>query len=236
VNANPTISISVSPNDTVCEGVQLTLTASGGVSHLWSNGVTNGIPFAPSTQGYIVQVLDANGCQSDSSVSILVNALPTVTLSLPFDSVCGFTMPVFPIYPLSGGIPSGGAYNGSDVQGTDLVGDIVAGEHFSVVQYIFTDNHGCSNTAADSVYLYNCETGLSDAFKLCFFVYPNPAATILTIVTKVPTTFELTTPKGDIVETYQIEKETTIDISTLRAGVYFIVNKNNGESFPFVKQ
>ncbi|MPM08292.1 hypothetical protein SDC9_54604 [bioreactor metagenome] len=226
VNSIPVLNISVSPNDTLCYDTPLTLTASGAATIQWSNGVQNGIAFIPSSQPYIVTGTDANGCQSDSTINIVVNALPMVSLNLPYDSVCGYSMPVFPTYPLSGGLPQGGAYSGNSVNGSDLIGDIVMGNHYSVVYYTFTDNHGCSSTASDSVYIWDCETGIQQQTTSAISVYPNPATNSIFILHdgKVES-FEIISVDGKTVFTSKTasgELKTEADISHLEKGNYFL--------------
>lgn len=181
VLAQPGISILVLPNDTLCAADTLTLTASGGITQMWSNGVTNGVPFVPLTQPYIVQVLGANGCQSDSAISITVNPLPMVSLNLPFDTVCTEYMPPFPAYPLSGENPAGGIFSGSDVQGSNLIGDGVLGNRTTTVYYTYTNAYGCSASASDLVYLSDCYTGIAFDHNDKIILYPNPASDQLLI-------------------------------------------------------
>ena len=58
----------------VCEGSEVTLTASGaglGVSYTWDNGVINGIPFSlDETNEYTVIGTDANGCEGTASIMV----------------------------------------------------------------------------------------------------------------------------------------------------------------------
>lgn len=226
VNPVPVLNITVAPNDTLCYGIPLTLTASGAQTIQWSNGVQNGIAFIPDTQPYIVIGTDANGCQSDSAIDIVVNALPSVTLNLPDDSVCGYSMPVFPTYPLSGGLPAGGIYSGNDVSGSNLIGDVVMGNHYSVVNYTFTNNHGCSNSATDSIYLYNCDTGFPEMQDLSVCIYPNPAADAVYIIHNNSINhLEIVSVDGKMVWSTFVNPEsntTTADISELEKGSYFL--------------
>ena len=74
ITINPLPSVFAGNNQTVCNGSQVTLTASGAASYLWNNGVQNGVPFTPnSTQTYVVTVTNANGCQNYDTVVVTVN-------------------------------------------------------------------------------------------------------------------------------------------------------------------
>ena len=49
------------------------------ISYAWDNGVTNGVPFTPTASGdYIVVANDAFGCTDTETVTVTVNALPTI--------------------------------------------------------------------------------------------------------------------------------------------------------------
>ena len=81
VNSNPTPSIS--GTFTVCQGDQglLDVGNTPGMTYLWSTGA-NGSSIQPTTAGpYSVLVTDANGCTGTATQSLLVNALPTPTIS-----------------------------------------------------------------------------------------------------------------------------------------------------------
>jgi hypothetical protein len=96
VNTLPVASISVAEtsgvtNDgIICNGSSATLTASGGVNYLWSNGSTPAaISVSPSaTTTYTVTVTDANICSGTKSSTVTV-VNPPVLASL--SSVCGST-------------------------------------------------------------------------------------------------------------------------------------------------
>jgi len=72
VNALPIVS--AGNNQTVCNGSQVTLAASGAITYLWNNGIQNAVPFTPNaTQTYIVTGTNANGCQNYDTVLVTVN-------------------------------------------------------------------------------------------------------------------------------------------------------------------
>ena len=79
VNALPTINAGLTVS--ICSGKSTTLTASGGNSYTWSNGIafasTSVSPTVTST--YIVTGTNSASCSSTSSVVVTVNALPSIT-------------------------------------------------------------------------------------------------------------------------------------------------------------
>lgn len=81
VNSNPTPSIS--GTFTVCQGDQglFDVGNTPGMTYLWSTGA-NGSSIQPTTAGpYSVLVTDANGCTGTASQTLVVNLLPTPSIS-----------------------------------------------------------------------------------------------------------------------------------------------------------
>lgn len=80
---NPSATISGILN--VCSG-STTLTASPGVSYLWSNGVTTQNATVTNVGTYSVIITDADGCVSNASVTILPSTVavsPTIVVTQP---------------------------------------------------------------------------------------------------------------------------------------------------------
>src|SRR5262249_49305436 len=74
-------------SDTVCSGTQTAVFGSGASSYTWSNGVTNALPFTPSsTATYTVTGTDINGCSSTAAITVTVNPLPATPLIAPASS------------------------------------------------------------------------------------------------------------------------------------------------------
>lgn len=76
----------ITPANTVCTGQNISLTASGGGTYLWSTGATtatiNPIPAAPSTT-YTVTVTGANTCTNTATRQVSVSPAPTISLNAP---------------------------------------------------------------------------------------------------------------------------------------------------------
>ncbi len=84
VNPNPNINISLGGGqDTFCEGNSVTLTASGGLSYIWSTGATTSSIVVNATGVYSVVGTNGNQCHTASAgTSITVNPNPTINISL----------------------------------------------------------------------------------------------------------------------------------------------------------
>lgn len=76
----PVLSVDVQPSSIVCAGTQVTLTASGAPNMSWTGGISNGVPFIPTTsQGYIVNGFSSFGCEAYYvNTPITINPLPSV--------------------------------------------------------------------------------------------------------------------------------------------------------------
>ena len=89
VKTTPTVTSSVSPNDTVCAGTMTTLAGMGAVSYSWSGGITNNTSFTPTSSGsYIVTGTGANGCSAMDTVNMTINSGPSVSTSPNTVTVC----------------------------------------------------------------------------------------------------------------------------------------------------
>lgn len=90
VNALPNI---YAGNDqTICAGSIITLTAFGGNTYNWNNGVTNAVPFSANTsQTYTVTGIGLNGCSNTDLVNINVLPLPIVDAGID-QSICAGSM------------------------------------------------------------------------------------------------------------------------------------------------
>lgn len=85
IENSTTLNISANPSS-VCLGTPTTLTASGAQTYSWSNGISNGVAFTPSsTNTYTVTGTDANGCSATSTITVQVaSSLPiNITNSEP---------------------------------------------------------------------------------------------------------------------------------------------------------
>ncbi|MCB0509845.1 MAG: gliding motility-associated C-terminal domain-containing protein, partial [Bacteroidetes bacterium] len=74
VNPLPNVLANVSPNDSLCQGDQLTLSGSGAQSYVWDNGIVDGQP-ASSILGqtdYIVIGTDQNSCVNRDTLRVFV--------------------------------------------------------------------------------------------------------------------------------------------------------------------
>jgi hypothetical protein len=72
LSSSPTVNAGV--DQSICIGESVTLNASGATNYTWSNGVTNGVAFAPdTTQTYTVSTTNGQGCVGTDQVIVNVH-------------------------------------------------------------------------------------------------------------------------------------------------------------------
>lgn len=83
------------PDQAICIGDTTQLLASGGISYSWNpepdlvgNTITNPTVFPLATKDYVVTVEDTSGCFDTDTVRVVVNPLPTITVTNPDPYVC----------------------------------------------------------------------------------------------------------------------------------------------------
>jgi hypothetical protein len=92
VNTPATITTTAIPNDSVCTGTPVTLSASGGVSYIWNGNSTtvNGdTTFAQAAAGiFTVTGTDANTCTRTATISIYLHPVISGTVSASPANIC----------------------------------------------------------------------------------------------------------------------------------------------------
>jgi hypothetical protein len=145
VNPLPTITATTT-NAAVCIGTSSTLNGVGGTTYNWMPGNLSGssVVVTPSSATtYTVTGTDANGCVNTATVSIAVNALPTITATAANASICSGASTI-----LTGN--GGTTYNWmpGNLSGTTATVSPTSATTYTVTG---TDVNGCSNTNTVSV-------------------------------------------------------------------------------------
>ncbi len=142
VAVNPLPNITVSPDQSVCNGQSVTLSANGGTTYSWSptGDNTQTISVTPgSSTTYAVTGTDANGCQSTAFVNVTVNPVPVVNLSNVF--ICPGTNTVLDAQN------AGATYQWSNGATSQTITVTSAGTYTVTV----TDANGCTASASSVV-------------------------------------------------------------------------------------
>ena len=82
------ITADVTPDQSICEGASVTLTASGGSTFSWSTGETTAsIVVTPSTTTTYTVTVSQGSCSDEASVTITVDPIPVANVS-PDEEIC----------------------------------------------------------------------------------------------------------------------------------------------------
>lgn len=228
ININPNPVVNLGPDITQCGGTALLDAQNPGAFYSWSTGASTQTITVSTTSNYSVFVTDANGCTATDVISVTINPIPTVTFTLNPSTVCDN----WPVYPLSGGSPSGGTYSGPGVTANNFDAASVGAGTYTIT-YSYTDpNTGCVGQPAQQQIIVTVCTGdqaltLNEALMT---IYPNPTNGMLNI--HLPNgmndmTLEVIDLRGQLVfneRNLSISRDEThsIDVSSLANGVYFI--------------
>lgn len=222
VLANPVPTVTASGSLNMCQGGQVTLTASPGSSYLWSNGDTAAATTITQQGIYTVTVTSPNGCAATSApVNVTVNPLPQVTFSMPQSVYCLGDSPML----LTGGSPAGGTYSGPGVTG-NMFTPAQAGTGTFTLTYHFTDLNGCADSAGYTVTVDVC-SGLQDlpGKNNGLLIFPNPAGAQLTLQWNTTATgmlliYDVT---GRVVDQHEVRNANHLElaVSDYAAGTYY---------------
>jgi hypothetical protein len=219
ITGMPLPNIQAGNNQSICLGNAVTLSASGGISYSWNNGVINNVPFAPTaTAVYAVTGFGTNGCSQLDNVSVTVNPVPTASINLSGSVVLTAS-------------PAGMSYQwincGTGQEIADATGASYTATYNGSYAVIVTNANGCSDTS-------NCEivnaVGLSDVAAATVGVYPNPTTGQVTI--EYPgqdlTSIQIYDAQGKLLMNYpQFKSGEAIQLERFATGVYTIIIENN---------
>ncbi|HRG89301.1 MAG TPA: T9SS type A sorting domain-containing protein, partial [Chitinophagales bacterium] len=203
--------------------VTLNLTINQPVSYSYNTVVCAGTTYSfngteLTASGVYTNVLTAvNGCDSVVQLTLLVDTVPDVTLTINADTI----LPDNHAILLTGGSPAGGIYTGTGVSG-NVFFPLQAGQGVHNISYTYTDAYGCSDTAVTQIVILS--TGISEPdTKPVVAVFPNPARGSVNITAPQGSRVFVCTATGSAVKAAVVTRAVeTLDISNLSAGIYTI--------------
>ncbi len=145
VFVNPLPIADAGPDQSICLGQQSAiLSASGGTSYNWSNGInSSSITVSPNTVTTYSVTATNNGCTASDNVTVFINPLPTITIS-PAQNICkGGTATL--------SASGGNTYNWSNGSTSSSITVYPAS---STTYYVtVTNSYGCTATGSSVVYV-----------------------------------------------------------------------------------
>jgi hypothetical protein len=227
VNVNP-LTLSVTPNSSICLGQTITLAASGATLYNWSIGS----PFASinvspnTTTVYNVTATDVKNCQHAGSVTITVNPNPPVSASANHSIICKGE-------PVTLTAMGATTYSWSNSFTTAVVTQTLTTDILFIFTVTGTAN-GCSSTATVSVKVNKCSGIHENTMDGNPHIFPNPSSGLFTISLEqvsygdVITVYNVT---GKLIKTIEADKiSNEIDLSKEPDGVYFVSLMKKGHS------
>ncbi|MBS1645750.1 MAG: gliding motility-associated C-terminal domain-containing protein [Bacteroidetes bacterium] len=173
VDQIPTLVVT-SSNSVICVGQSTSLTASGASTYTWSNGINNGVAFSPTTTtSYTVTGATAGGCTNTAVATIVVNPLPTLSVTASNTVICkGQSLTLngagANTYVWTGGVIDGVAFSPSVTATYTVTGTSAA---------------GCKNTTVVTVSVTPIPNPAWTAPSLCL---PSAAINLSHLVTGTP--------------------------------------------------
>ena len=226
------VTASIVTNNDSCYGNQdgsAQVSAGGGngpYSYLWSNAATVATITGLSAGNYTVTVTDSHNCTSTTSASVTEPSQITVTTTTT-DATNGQSNGSASITGATGGNPPYVVTWSNGLNG-NTINNLAAGNYTATV----TDHNGCVTTTSVVV---STNVGIASVNPdLAFTIYPNPAKTEITIdagssIDK-ETTMALEDVLGQTLASKNINTSTTtLDLSGLSNGVYFIELRQGGK-------
>lgn len=132
------VNVDAGPDQTICIGESVTLTATGATTYVWDNGGSNGQIVTPATTTTYIVTGTLGLCQDDDAITITVSSGATPTFN-PIADVCvGAPAPVLPTTSTNGVVGTWSSAVSTATAGT--------------FNYTFTPNAtACQSTAQISV-------------------------------------------------------------------------------------
>jgi gliding motility-associated-like protein len=155
VNTTPTVTISSSGNDSICNGQSITLSATSGAgNYVWSNGATTSSITVSPGSSTIYSVVAGSGACIDSAKQ-LVFVYPPFAVTMKSDSVCVGGQAIVNV-TATGGKP-GYVYTWGSGLGTGPGPKAVIISSVSPY-YVCTVSDGCGDVISDSSMVYTYPT------------------------------------------------------------------------------
>jgi hypothetical protein len=169
---NPIPTAGISEGTSICFGESVIISATGGESYFWNEGLGAGAEHEVSpetTTNYTVEVFNEFDCSASASVEIVV--YPEIILSIVginSETYCHNDPNAYNLL----GIPSGGTFTGFGVNNNQFLPS-TAGVGPVEITYSYQDEFECEFTLSQLVTVDICE-GISE-METVLEIYPNPA-------------------------------------------------------------
>ena len=226
------VTVTVTGNDTICQGQLATLVASanGNVTYSWNSGAnTSTISVLPSGTFTFEVTADNGGCSATASHEVYVKLIPIIDFIVPSAPLCTTDA----VYTFTSN-PSGGIYIGTGVTGNTFDPSIGVGNY--PITYTINVSNGCVASATQTIDVQLC-TGVNEIESNLFSVYPNPTSDFVTIKSDKEIVSVLVYDySGKLVRMVEPNSfETKLDVSALAAGFYSFTIEMKDSTLKIIK-
>jgi hypothetical protein len=210
------------------------------MNYLWSNQQSGPLNIVSPTLTtvYTVTASSMEGCLGSSESTVVVNALPTATLTSPAYTFCLNAAP-----QTLTGTPQGGFFSGVAMGGDQFI-PLGIPEGTYVINYKYTDENNCEANDSETVSVISCTavSVLENQSAQGISIFPVPATSELKIYNEsFSSTAEICIFNmfGQQIQNLTMrEANMLLDISQYQQGVYFlkIKNKQTETVLKFIKE
>ena len=205
----------------ICIGDSVIFTAAGADTYTWSTGVTGTVAVSHPTANASYSVVGqfTTGCSDTAFVNVTVNPLPVLVLTPSTAVICAGE---------TANLNVSGAANYTWSSGANTTSIAVSPTVTSNYSVVGTSTDNCVNSSTVTVTVDAC-TGIAKNNYNSVQVYPNPSSGIFNIQTEGTASLMVYNSLGQIVVEKSFNGTTTIDLTSVNSGVYFVrVTSSNG--------
>ena len=230
ITVMPLPQLSITGPTQACVGSTFTLTASGASTYTWNSGpsaptATFSSPNSGTFTAFVLGTSTA-GCEGSASQTLLVNVLPTLTLTSQKYMYCYYSVATISVTGASTY-----SMNGSSIPNTFTVGSF--SPTTKTVTVFGTDNNGCVGSGSVTVQFFWCE-GVNDYLNdVGLTLYPNPSKNSFTIqkTWNGDATVLVIDLLGRAVLSGSLKEQTTVIEHELPEGAYIITVEGSEKFF-----
>ena len=231
-----TPSVSISGNDTICQGATANLIANstGTVSYSWNSGaITQSISVTPLGTFTYAVIVSNGACNDTAYHEVFVHLLPTVDFVISTSPLCNNGS----VFTLTA-TPSGGVYSGTGVTGNTF--DPTVGVGIYPIIYSVNVSNACAAAQTQTIEVMLC-SGINEIENNSLLVYPNPVSDFVNIQSdKEIKTILVYDYSGKLVKLIEANTfETSVNISNLAKGFYsfnLTMNDRSQKTIKIVKE
>ena len=231
VNALPPVTFTLSANSLCTNSSTMTLAGTPSNGTFAGTGVSGSV-YTPSVAGAGTQTVtysftDANNCTAIVTSSVMINTVPSVSISTTKKSFCIFTPTLY-----LNAQPSGGVFTGAGTSTAGVFSPTLAGVGSHTVIYAYTDANGCVGKTAYTATVSSCNgIGENAANANGYIIYPNPNNGSFTIKASSDVALSLMNELGQLIRTFKLDESNSHEflVTDLPGGVYFVAGQNDSQ-------